>query len=279
MANSNDSRALLIKLPRLLVVTIILASVALSLLLILPASAVTTTDGGGRTLSITAMDANGNALSMWTAIKNASTGETVFTGFSPVEFQADSSEFYIISVSNYGTYYFDHWADSNLAAATACNCDLPDAGTSIPFRYIPDDGNSYTLSAVYRTAPFPEGTTPLYINSKNAEDGSDLDGMYVMVFKKIAFTNPNTGEDATRAIVDATGWTSFTHVMQPETSYLVEAIDYAFDPNDVHSKALIFDHWEDDGSTNYIKEVPAGSPATTLTAYYREVPDVCPSCT
>lgn len=231
-----------------------------------------------RTLKISATDDGGNVLHMWTVIRNASDGKLLFTGFSPVEFGADPTQFYKISIANYGTYYFDHWSDGNLLTAPACNCDLPNAGLAIPFRYIPDDGNSYALSAVYRTTPFPEGKTPLTITSKNVSDGSDLPGMYLMVFKQFMYTNPNTGEEAKRAVVDASGWTSYSYGMETDKGYVVEAIEYVSEPTNVHSKALVFDHWGD-GSSNFIKELPAGSPATNLTAYYKPVDDVCPSCT
>jgi hypothetical protein len=235
-----------------------------------------------RTLTITAADDKDNALHMWTIIRDASSGKIAFTGFSPIEFAADPSEFYIVSMSNYRTYYFDHWSDGNLRSAPACNCDLPNVGPSIPFRYIPDDGKSYTLSAVYRTTPFPAGQTPLVINAKNIDDGSDLEGMYMMIFREFTYTNPNTGQETKGAVVDATGWTSYFYGMKSDTGYLVEAIDYTTDLTDIHSKALIFDHWagDDEGKgSSFIKELPAGSPSTTLTIYYKSVPDVCPSCT
>ena len=237
-----------------------------------------TAANGQRILMISTTDDKGNVLHMWTLIKNAYDGTVVFSGFSPIEFRAEPREFYKVSLSNYGNYYFDHWSDDNMLAAPACNCDLPDAGLGIPFRYIPDDGNSYTLSAVYRTTPFPEGKTPLTILSKNAIDGSDLPGMYLMIFKEFTYTNPNTGEQAKRAVVDATGWTSYSYGMDSDKGYLVEAIDYVANPADLHSKGLVFDHWAD-GGTGFIKELPAGSPATNLIAYYKPVDDACPSCT
>jgi hypothetical protein len=63
------------------------------------------------TLTISSQNMAGGAQSgFWTTLSQ--NGQTVATGFTPAQFEIATSQQYTVSVSNYGQWVFDHWADN-----------------------------------------------------------------------------------------------------------------------------------------------------------------------
>ena len=79
--------------------------------------------------------AGGQASGFWTTL--AQNGQTVATGFTPVQFQLASGQQYLVTVSNYGQWTFDHWADN---------------GSTNPVRPVTITQPT-TITAIYRNTP------------------------------------------------------------------------------------------------------------------------------
>jgi hypothetical protein len=87
-------------------------------------------------LTVKSQDSAGHRLDgFWTTI--AENGQVTQTGFTPVQFQLVSGRQYVVSVSNYGQWVFDHWLDN---------------GSTNPNRTI-SITQATTLTATYRSAP------------------------------------------------------------------------------------------------------------------------------
>src|SRR6476619_3814450 len=63
-------------------------------------------------LTINTQDTTGRTITgLWTVLSQ--NGQTMATGFSPVRFNLASGQPYVVTVSNYGQIFFDHWADNS----------------------------------------------------------------------------------------------------------------------------------------------------------------------
>ena len=133
---------------------IILLAVALPVLAMQasPASAQTTVP-----LTVNTQYANGQALTgMWTTLSQ--NGQTVATGFSPVQFGLVSGQQYVVAVSNYGQIIFDHWADN---------------GSTSPTRTV-SISQAATLTAIYRSAAITLNPTSGTIGTTVTVSGSNF---------------------------------------------------------------------------------------------------------
>jgi hypothetical protein len=79
--------------------------------------------------------AGGSQTGFYTTLQQ--NGQTVSTGFTPAQFQLTSGQQYLVTVSNYGQWAFDHWADN---------------GSTNPSRAI-SITQPTTITAVYHTPP------------------------------------------------------------------------------------------------------------------------------
>ncbi|MGI0005548.1 MAG: PQQ-dependent sugar dehydrogenase, partial [Nitrososphaera sp.] len=68
------------------------------------------------TLTVSTQDEDGDALSGYWTVLHDSSGNSVASGFSPATFTLDSGRQYSVSVSDYGAYSFDRWADNGSTA-------------------------------------------------------------------------------------------------------------------------------------------------------------------
>jgi hypothetical protein len=89
-----------------------------------------------QTLTINSQSTTGSqATGFWTTLSQ--NGQTVATGFTPVQFQVATGQQYVVTVSNYGQWTFDHWADN---------------GSTNPARTV-SITQATTLTALYRNTP------------------------------------------------------------------------------------------------------------------------------
>jgi hypothetical protein len=89
-----------------------------------------------QTLTVNSQSTAGASVTgFWT--KLAQNGQTVATGFTPVQFTLAPGQQYTFTVSNYGQWVFDHWADN---------------GSTNPARTM-SIMQATTITALYRNAP------------------------------------------------------------------------------------------------------------------------------
>ena len=63
------------------------------------------------TLTVNAIDTNGDERSMWTVLYLD--GNSIDTGFTPESYELTSGVEYKVSVANFESYIFDHWEDGS----------------------------------------------------------------------------------------------------------------------------------------------------------------------
>lgn len=62
---------------------------------------------------------NGSPLSMWATIQSG--GTTVKSGFTPLTISGTTGATYVVTISNYGSYVFDHWGNGSTANPRTIN--------------------------------------------------------------------------------------------------------------------------------------------------------------
>jgi hypothetical protein len=88
------------------------------------------------TLTVNSQLTGGGAISgFWTTL--AQNGQVVATGFTPAQFTLNTSQQYVVTVSDYGQWRFDHWLDN---------------GSTNPSRTV-SISQATTLTAVYAVVP------------------------------------------------------------------------------------------------------------------------------
>jgi hypothetical protein len=85
----------------------------------------TTTTTTTHNLMVNALSSSGSSLGMYTTISSA-TGTVVKTGYTPLAYTGTAGATYTVSVSNYGSYTFDHWQDGSTTnpRTFALNADM-----------------------------------------------------------------------------------------------------------------------------------------------------------
>jgi hypothetical protein len=199
------------------------------------------------TLVINAVALDGRALNMWTTISSG--GSVVRSGLTPLTFAGTTGATYSVTVSDYGSIFFDHWDNGNTARTRTLilNADM-------------------TITASYRTGP----THSLVVNSADMA-GSALNGFYTII---------RAGTATVR-----TGFTSLSFAGNHDTSYSVTVSDYGtrvFDHwNDgstartrtiaLNADTTVTAHYRSNALTYTLTVNTVGPSGSALTGYYTTV--------
>ena len=128
----------------------------LTVSLIFPMHGLASAQASTVSLTINSQYVNGQPLTgMYTTLSQ--NGQTLSTGFTPMQFSLSSSQQYVVAVSNYGQIVFDHWQDN---------------GSTDPSRVVSITQDT-VLTAVYKST----ATFSLSINSQDTT-GKPVPGMY-----------------------------------------------------------------------------------------------------
>jgi hypothetical protein len=68
------------------------------------------------TLTVRSQDASGSAVTGFWATLYGSSGSAIASGYTPATFTLNTGQQYSVSVADYGTHTFDHWADNGSTA-------------------------------------------------------------------------------------------------------------------------------------------------------------------
>lgn len=174
---------------------------------------------------------------IWTTIRSSDDNNTILkTGFTPLEFEGTVGTAYKVTVSNFDGKTFHHWQDNNSTEPTRT--------VTLAAK------NTTTLTAVYDLGEALRGFTPLTYNGTDDQlpsltvNATTLDGKSLSMWTIIDpqnVTNEDDGGDGEKT-----------------ATYRVYAGDY---------DDIVFDHWEDDGSTDMVRTITIAEP-TTITALY-----------
>lgn len=188
---------------------------------------------GQSTVTVNSVDMNGNAITgLYTTLSQS--GSVISAGFTPVSFALTDGQTYAISVSNYGSNYFDHWQDT---------------GDTSRSRTVTTSGSTFvTLTAVYRNTPLPPPPPSQYALSVSSVDmnGNTITGLYVTLSQNNA--------------VLSTGFTTASFNLNDGQTYQIAVSNY---------NNVVFDHWQDDGTTSSVRTVTmnSGSPSNIIAVY------------
>jgi hypothetical protein len=145
----------------------------------------------------------------------------------------DGGQLYTVSISDYGSNYFDHWQDSDSSARQQT---VTASGLSV-----------MSLIAVYRNTPLPPpppGQSALTVTSVDPS-GNAITGLYTTL-------SQNGG-------LISTDFTASAFMLSDSQPYVVAVSNYG---------QFVFSHWEDTGNTSSSREVTTLSSATDLVAVY-----------
>src|SRR5581483_6640315 len=186
-------------------------------------------------LTVVTQDSGGAQINGYYATLSQN-GNVVSTGFSPATFTLTGGQAYVVSVSDYGSYVFDHWKDTNSKTRD---------------RSIPISSNTQIV-AVYRNvndptpSPSPSGQSSLAVRSEDAAD-TQINGYYTTLSQNGA--------------VVKSGFTVATFTLNNDQTYTVSVSDYG---------QYVFDHWKDTGSKTRDRSISISS-NTQITAVYRNI--------
>lgn len=196
--------------------------------------------GGQSSLTIRTEDMYGNEITGYYTVLMQN-GAVIETGFSPKTFTLDTDEDYTVSVSDYGSYAFDHWAGSG-SEIREMNVEFVNDGSD-------------TLTAVYRNVneqvepePSPEPSPPPeQITDTISVTTVDSSGNQIYGYYTTLWQDGNVIQSA----FSPAGFTVSTG-----QTYQVAVADYG---------QYVFDHWSD-GSYDRFHNAQAGD---ELVAVYR----------
>ena len=194
----------------------------------------TTTASGGTFLMINSQGSGGGTITGMYAILQQN-GAVIATGFTPVQFSVTKDQTYSVEVQNYGTNYFQYWADtgsvnalqtvtpSSSASFTAVYCSGPPGTCSAP---IPVNGITvfvHRIAASY--------WAPCFALSCSAGTGPGA-SMYVVLYD-------STGAIVQTGFANEQGYT-FTGLTPGATYYL-----YPTDCDLCHGSThdVVFSYW------------------------------------
>lgn len=191
---------------------------------------------GQSTVTINSIDMNSNndlITGLYTTLSQS--GNLISSGFTPASFTIGDGQTYTVSVSDYGSHYFDHWQDT---------------GDTSRSRSVTTSGGEFvTYTAVYRDTPLPPPPAGQYALAVSSVDmsGNPLTGLYTTL-----------SQDGS---VVSSGFTTVSFNLNGGQTYQIAVSNY---------NNIVFDHWQDDGSTSNIRTVTmdAGS-LSSLVAVYR----------
>jgi hypothetical protein len=189
--------------------------------------AITITQGTS-TLAVNTVNAAGSPINGYYTTLSQN-GAVIKTAFSPTSFTLNSGQTYQVSVSDYGSYTFDHWSDGSTGRQKTVT-----------------GGQATTLTAYYKTsAPAPAAESEEAALTVKSVDlnGKAITGLWTVVKKDGATIK--------------TGYTPLTFTAQVGSTYEVSVGNY---------QSYAFDHWES-GSKSSTRQVTVNAD-TALTAYY-----------
>ena len=183
-------------------------------------------------LSVVTQDSGAGQIDGYYALLSQN-GNVVASGFSPTTFTLNGGQDYVVSVSDYGSYVFDHWQDT---------------GSKTRDRSISISSNAQIV-AVYRNTndpPPPSGHSTLSVGSQDAI-GSPINGYYTTLSQNGAIVK--------------TGFTVATFTVNNAESFVVSVSDYG---------QYVFDHWKDTSSKVRDRNISISS-NTQIVAVYRNI--------
>lgn len=183
---------------------------------------------GSTTLSVSTQDDNGNSLSGYYATLQS--GASIQSGYSPTSFTVSQGNVYTVSVSDYGSYVFDHWQDGSSVRAKT----LTISGATSLIAYMK---NTNTPSSGGAT------TVRLTVNSVNLI-GKSITGLWTVI---------------TSSGKTTTGYTPVAYVANTGSPLKVTVSDY---------QQHVFSHWQNGSTNRTITITPTSN--TVLTAYYKQ---------
>ena len=171
---------------------------------------------------------------MWTVLRSGGpSGPIVATGFSPITFNLNLGEQYMVSVANYRDITFHHWLDTNSAVASR------PVSISEPV--------TFTAFYVSDLHP-PPSKVQLNVNAAT-EDGALISGVYTVILR----------DDAVQIAEN----TPVEFLADYGVSYTVRPSDYEV----FSSGSYSFLRWED-GSTGRTRAFTLTQPATFTAVYH-----------
>jgi hypothetical protein len=168
---------------------------------------------------------------MWTVVQSG--GRTITSGFTPLSFSATPGTQYVVSISNYGKYIFNHWSTGSTSGSITMS---PTQATTLTAYYGGDSSNSGGGTA-------SSGTVSITVRSVTASD-SAFSGMYT-VFR------------SSSGSILGTAFTTATFDADSGSSYQICVDNYG---------NVIFQHWSDGYTSSCRTITPTES--TTLEAVY-----------
>jgi hypothetical protein len=118
------------------------------------ATTTTTTTTTTHNLTVNALSSSGSSLGMYATVTN-SAGTVVKTGFTPLTYTGSAGATYSITVSDYGSYTFDHWQDSSTANPMTVTLNSDITGTA----YYTSSSSTATTTTTTTTTPAPISTS------------------------------------------------------------------------------------------------------------------------
>jgi hypothetical protein len=183
---------------------------------------------GTSTLTVNTVNAAGSSINgYYTSLSQ--NGALIKSAFSPASFTLNSGQTYQVSVSDYGSYAFDHWSDGSTGRQKTVT-----------------GGQAATLTAYYKSsapAPAPEPEDAALTVKSVELSGKAITGLWTTIKKDGATVK--------------TGYTPLTFTAQVGSTYEVSVGNY---------QSYAFDHWES-GSKSSARQVTVNAD-TALTAYY-----------
>jgi len=189
-------------------------------------------------LTVTTVDSTGSEMiGFYTVLSQAS--NTVEVGFSPAIFTLNTQQVYSVQVQNFADYVFDYWEDTGSTANT---------------RNVVIESDTQ-FSAVYRNI-----STPSPMSSGNSQ--------------LVVRTIDSSGEMLGYFTVLSQGGAAIDTGFSPSSFSLNDGQNYDIRVGNFGD--LVFDHWQDSGSTLNERNISITS-YTEITAVYRNLTDPLPS--
>jgi len=189
-------------------------------------------------LTVNSKDISGNPIYGYYTVLFQN-GGAIDTGFTPATFSTTSGQTYTVQVQDYGSYFFDHWADN---------------GSTNRDRSFTAASSQLTFSAVYRNEQSPppppppqSGTATFNIKTVDS-NGNEIYGYYTTLWQ------------GTNLFKEGFSPVSFTVKAGSGQSYAVTVADYS---------NYYFDHWSDGNKSRFLSFVPESGQTISLTAVYR----------
>jgi hypothetical protein len=208
------------------------------------------TQGAPDTVTVVSTDLNGNPLT-GEYVNLRLNGNIIATGYTPVTFNLQEGQQYVVVAYWYGEYYFRHYTDGTLTRYHYLNAD-------------PTKGITYT--AVYEDVPAAQAAR-LNVHAYDT-NGNLIGGTSGSAENGTLIANPGMWETLTPpgATAPYTGAYSDSS-STPFTIFNHKTYTIAMDSYGNYQ----FDHWQDNGSTNPVRSFAMNGDSINNIAVYRIV--------